>query len=98
MFYFTRNFKRQKLRLQKAKKIYNADTDVNANADANAKIFNWHSSLVPEEIRPCQQASMVYDNIDHLEKTQSDDRTTHRLKIIDIQKTLIRLKLPQYFI
>ena len=39
MFYFTRNFKRQKLRLQKAKKIYNADTDVNANADANAKIF-----------------------------------------------------------
>ena len=41
---------------------------------------------------------MVYDNIDHLEKIQSDDRTTHRLKTIDIQKALIRLKLPQYFI
>ena len=30
MFYFTRNFKRQKLRLRKAKKISDADADVNA--------------------------------------------------------------------
>ena len=39
MFYFTRNFERQK-------KIYNADADANVNVDADAEMsmprFSWH--------------------------------------------------------
>ena len=38
MFYFTRNFERQKLRLQKVKKIYNTDADVHVTADADAEM------------------------------------------------------------
>ena len=38
MFYLTRNFERQKLRLQKAKKIYNADADADVNANADAEM------------------------------------------------------------
>ena len=41
MFYFTRNFERQKLRLQKGKKIYNADANADVNADADADISKW---------------------------------------------------------
>ena len=36
MFYFSRNFERQKLRLWKAKKKYNADPDAHADINANA--------------------------------------------------------------
>ena len=39
MFYFTRNFERQKSRLRKAKKIYSADADADVNADA--EISKW---------------------------------------------------------
>ena len=38
MFYFTRNFERQNLRLRKANKIYNADVDADENADADAEM------------------------------------------------------------
>ena len=38
MFYLTRNFERQKLRLQKAKKIYNADADADVNVNADAEM------------------------------------------------------------
>ena len=34
MFYFTRNFERQRLRLQKTKEFYNGDANVNVDADA----------------------------------------------------------------
>ena len=37
MFYFTRNFERQKLRLQKEKK-YNAIADAEVNADVGAEM------------------------------------------------------------
>ena len=38
MFYFTRNFERQNLRLRKANKIYNADVDADENTDADAEM------------------------------------------------------------
>ena len=38
MFYLTRIFDRQILRLRKAKKIYNADADADVNADADAEM------------------------------------------------------------
>ena len=38
MFYFTRNFERQKLRLLKAKKNYIADADADVNADADVEM------------------------------------------------------------
>ena len=41
--------------------------------------FSAHSGLIPEEVQPHQHASMVYDNIDHLEKTISGAGTTHRV-------------------
>ena len=37
MFYFTRNFERQKLTLQKEKK-YNANADADVNADVDAEM------------------------------------------------------------
>ena len=39
MFYFTKNFERQKLRLRKAKNNYNADVDADVNADADAEMI-----------------------------------------------------------
>ena len=57
-----------------------------------------NSSLIPEEIQPYQQASMVYDNIDRLEETLSGAGTTHRVNGIVIQKAFIRPKFPQNFI
>ena len=52
MFYFTRNFEMLKLRLRKAKKIYNA----NADADAEMSMPRFpHGSVVTFE-----QASITY--------------------------------------
>ena len=39
MFYFTKNFERQKLRFQKAKNNCNADADADVNADADAEMI-----------------------------------------------------------
>ena len=39
MFYLTRNFERQKLRLQKVQKTYDTDADANVNADADAEML-----------------------------------------------------------
>ena len=44
MFYFTRNFEMQKLRLRKAKKIHNAD--VNADADAEMPMPRFPNSQI----------------------------------------------------
>ena len=54
--------------------------------------------LIPEEIQPYQQASIVYDNIDRLEETLSGAGTTHRVNGIVIQKAFIGPKLPQNLI
>ena len=50
-----------------------------AEVDTAYAIENFlaHSGLIPEEIQPYQHASMVYDNIVHLEKTLSGACTTH---------------------
>ena len=54
-----------------------------------------NSDLIPEEIQPNQQASMVYEKFDCLEETPSGAGTTHRVNGIVIQKAFIRPKLPQ---
>ena len=41
MFSFTKKIERQKLRLRKAKKSYNADANADVNADADAEISKW---------------------------------------------------------
>ena len=45
--------------------------------------------LIPEEIYPYQQVTLVYDNIDRLEETLSGGGTTHRVNGIAIQKPFI---------
>ena len=57
-----------------------------------------NSGLIPEEIQPYQQASMVCDNIDRLEETLSGAGTTHRVNGIVIQKAFIGPKLSQNLI
>ena len=57
-----------------------------------------NSGLIPEEIKPYQQAWMVYDNIDRFEKTVSGASTTHIVNVIVIQKVFVGPKLPQNLI
>ena len=55
MFYFTRNFERQNLRLRKANKIYNANANADVNADAEAEMSrfpNGHLELFCEMACP----------------------------------------------
>ena len=54
--------------------------------------------LIPEEIQPYKQASMVYDNTDHLEETTSGAGTTYRVNGIVTQKDFIVPKLSQNLI
>ena len=55
-----------------------------------------NSGLIPDEIQPYQQASMVYDNIvDRLEEALSGTGTTYRVNVIVIKKAFIGPKLPQ---
>ena len=54
--------------------------------------------MVPEEIQPYQQASMVYDNIYCLEETLSGTGITHRVNGIVIQNAFIEPKPPQNLI
>ena len=57
-----------------------------------------NSGLIPEEMQPYQQTSIVYDNIDCLEETQSGAGTTHRVNAILTQKVFIGPKLLQNLI
>ena len=58
-----------------------------------------NSGLIPDEIQPYQQASMVYDNIvDRLEEALSGTGTTHRVNVIVIKKAFVGPKLPQNLI
>ena len=57
-----------------------------------------NSGLMPEEIQPYQQASIVYGNFDSLGETLSGAGTTHSVNGIVIQKAFIGPKLPQNLI
>ena len=58
-----------------------------------------NSGLIPDEIQPYQQASMVYDNIvDRLEEALSGTGITYRVNVIVIKKAFIGPKLPQNLI
>ena len=57
-----------------------------------------NSGLIPEEIQPYQQASVVYDNINRLEEALSGACKTHRVNEIVIQKAFTGPKLPQNLI
>ena len=50
-----------------------------------------NTGFIPEEIKPYQQASMVYNNIDRSEETLSGAGTTHRVN----GKAFNGPKLPQ---
>ena len=62
-------------------------------ANAIQKIVS-SSGLIPDEIQPLQQISLVYDNIDRLEETLSGGGTTHSVNGISMQKAFIGSKLP----
>ena len=57
-----------------------------------------NSGLMPEEIQPYQQASIVYGNFDSLGETLSGAGTTHSVNGIVIQKAFTGPKLPQNLI
>ena len=69
-------------------KIYEVDT-----AYAIQK-FSSSTSMIPDEIQPYQQVTLVYDNIDRREETLSGAGTTHRVNGIAIQKAFIGPQLP----
>ena len=54
--------------------------------------------LIPEEIQPYKQASMVYDNTDRLEETTSGAGTTYRVNGTVTQKDFTVPKLSQNLI
>ena len=47
--------------------------------------FSSSTSMIPDEIQPYQQVTLVYDNIDRREETLSGAGTTHRVNGIAIQ-------------
>ena len=53
------------------------------------------SRLLPDDIQTYQPASLVYDNIDRLEKTLSGSGTTHRVNGIVVQKPFIGPKVQR---
>ena len=56
--------------------------------------FSSSASMIPDEIQPYQQVTLVYDNIGRREDTLSGAGTTHRVNGIAIQKSFIGPQLP----